>query len=125
MRHHFTQYLLACFDSSKNLDLYERPEEVPAENSPANLRAAVTVRTQDKRAAARDKDARLEACLRMENNAYHETNQELKCARVLAAEQHIIQQQTNSVVTQICLFNKNGYAFISVHDEETYTWTPD
>ena len=56
----------------------------------------------------------------MDNDADRETNQEFKRARVLAAEQHIIQQRTNSVATQIRLFNENRDAFIAIHDEETY-----
>ena len=56
----------------------------------------------------------------MENYANCKTNWEFKHAKVIAAEQHIIQQQTNSVATQICLFNENRDAVIAVHNEETY-----
>ncbi len=120
LRHHSTQYLLAVLVHQKSPDLYKRPEEVPTGNSHAKIHAGATVRTQDKRATARDKDTRLEACLRMENKADCETNQEFKRARVPATEQHTIQQQTNSVATQIRLFNKNCIAFIAVHNEKTY-----
>ncbi len=59
--------------------------------------------------------------MRIDNEEDRASQREFKRARVLAAEQHVIREQTNSVATQLRLFSENKAAYVSTFGgEEAY-----
>lgn len=96
--------------------MYENPGELPAGNTRAAIRNEAAQRAANDRAVAREEEERIT----IENELERELNRDFKKARVMAAEQHIIREQTESVKLQLLMFRENKEEFIQVNGAEAY-----